>query len=79
MTDSLHTTGTTKGSTLRARIDAREDRTDLVTGTRTPGPPSWVLDSIAERTLTGGFKTTRRNLCRACWTYRSTNGSCLCE
>jgi hypothetical protein len=58
MTDSLHTTGTTKGSTLRARIDAREDRTDLVTGTRTPGPPSWVLDSIAERTLTGGFKTT---------------------
>jgi hypothetical protein len=41
-------------------------------------PPGWVLDLMAERKMTGGFKTKPDNLCQGCNTYRSVNGACLC-
>jgi hypothetical protein len=42
-------------------------------------PPQWVLDKIAEETITGRFNTKRDNRCPTCFMCRSANGSCNCE
>jgi hypothetical protein len=41
-------------------------------------PPQSVLDAIAERSLTGGFKVDRKP-CGSCFQFRSANGSCGCR
>ena len=41
-------------------------------------PPGWVLDRIAERTITGGFNRRKSNRCPACFQCRSVNGACGC-
>jgi hypothetical protein len=46
---------------------------------RTPCPPMWVLDKLAEEKLTGGFDTGRGNICPRCYMARCSNGSCNCD
>ncbi len=38
--------------------------------------PQEVQDLEAERKLTGGFTTTKRNLCPRCFCYRPKNRAC---
>lgn len=47
----------------------------------TPKPkiPGWLMDKMAEEKLSGGFKTSRKNLCTSCNMYKSSNGTCGCE
>ncbi len=44
-------------------------------------PPQWVLDKIADQSITGGYKIgkKRANVCARCFTTRCANGVCLCE
>ncbi len=44
-------------------------------------PPQWVLDKIANQSITGGYKIgkKRANVCERCYSKRSVNGTCLCE
>ncbi len=44
-------------------------------------PPQWVLDKIADQSITGGYKIgkKRANVCTGCYSTRSVNGKCLCE
>ncbi len=44
----------------------------------TQAPPSWVLDKMADEKRTGGYNVGASNLCGACFTYRSSNGACMC-
>lgn len=71
--------GTTRGAVLRARIDAKADRTDWQDPTRRTCPPGWVLDREADRRIDGGYSLKRTNLCATCGTYRSRVGTCLCD
>ena len=41
-------------------------------------PPSWVLDAAADLKFSGGYNTSRSNMCSTCFTVRSANGSCSC-
>jgi hypothetical protein len=38
-----------------------------------------TIDKAAELKLTGGFVTKRKNKCNECHTFKSANGSCLCD
>lgn len=38
-----------------------------------------TIDRLAEEELTGKFNTHKSNLCGGCYTYRSNNGTCLCD
>lgn len=62
------------GAKLRAELknSSTEFRSNRV-------PPQAVLDKIAERKITGGYKIVKRNLCKVCFQYRSANGSCECR
>lgn len=60
-----------KGAKLRAEM---RNATTEFGGKKCP-PPS-VLDAIAERSITGGFKG---KACRTCFQIRSANGSCECR
>lgn len=42
-------------------------------------PPLGDLDKAADRKLTGGFSTRRKNICGTCFTARSKNGVCECR
>jgi len=43
-------------------------------------PPAWLRDLWAEREITGGFVTDRRNPpCPVCFTHPSVSGACLCD
>jgi len=42
-------------------------------------PPSWVLDRLAEETITGKFDASPSNVCQSCWMARSVNGVCGCD
>lgn len=42
-------------------------------------PSQAVLDRIADRSITGGYRTGKRNRCPQCFTARSANGTCSCE
>ena len=50
---------------------------------RSEGFPDFVIqatiDRLAEEKLTGKFNTRKSNLCGGCYTYRSNNGTCLCD
>jgi hypothetical protein len=39
-------------------------------------PPNWLLDKIADDTLTGGFR--KSDVCPDCRMARSVNGTCGC-
>lgn len=41
-------------------------------------PPQFVLDRIADESLTGKFNVKRANLCGECFQYKSCNGECGC-
>jgi hypothetical protein len=41
-------------------------------------PSTKELDAAAGFKLTGGFKTRPSNICPACFTARSINGTCSC-
>ena len=41
-------------------------------------PPQHVLDKIADRAFSGGFKIGRKNICPKCFTAKPVNGAC-CE
>lgn len=62
-----------KGAKLRAEI--RNEKSEF--GGKKCPPPA-VLDAIAERTITGGYRVDRK-ACRECFQYRSANGSCGCR
>jgi hypothetical protein len=60
------------GARLRAKLDAPQNF-----GTRKL-PPS-VTDAVAERKISGGFNTARKNLSKCCNVARAVNGACgLC-
>ena len=40
-------------------------------------PPQWVLDRIAEESITGKYDTS--NVCGSCFQARSVNGTCGCD
>lgn len=42
-------------------------------------PPGYVLDRLAEETITGKFDTSPANICGDCFQVRSVNGECGCE
>lgn len=49
---------------------------------RSPMPPKWVLDAIADEKRDQGWKgrqLTRKNQCMTCFELKSANGSCGCE
>jgi hypothetical protein len=48
-------------------------------GERPSMPPQWVLDKVAEESITGKYNVKRSNLCERCYQYRSANGTCGCE
>jgi hypothetical protein len=62
------------GAQLRARHD--QDRPGFGQAHKIPQE---VADAQAEAKVTGGYRTTRSNLCRTCFEYRSKNGSCACR
>lgn len=41
-------------------------------------PPKWLLDKLAEESITGKYRTHRSNLCPDCFTFRSVGGACQC-
>lgn len=41
-------------------------------------PPNWVLDLIAEETITGKYNTAPSNLCSECFVFRSSSKGCWC-
>lgn len=41
-------------------------------------PPKWLLDKIAEESITGKYNTRPSNLCTECFTFRSVGSSCNC-
>ena len=41
-------------------------------------PPSWVMDRIAEESLTGKYDVSPGNICPDCYTARAVSGSCFC-
>lgn len=41
-------------------------------------PPSWVMDRLAEESLTGKYDVTPGNICTTCHTARSVCGDCFC-
>lgn len=43
------------------------------------GPPSWVLDRLADEKFTGGYDVGPDNICGKCWQARSANGKCGCD
>jgi hypothetical protein len=40
---------------------------------------SEAADAAADLKFSGGYKLRRDNLCTECNTYKSVNGSCLCD
>lgn len=46
---------------------------------RKPFVSQATIDRLAEEELTGKFNTHKSNLCGGCYTYRSNNGTCLCD
>ncbi len=58
------------GARLRAKLDEK------------PGfaqarkIPQEVQDAAAERKLTGGYKTSKGNLCKSCFCYKPANRAC---
>ncbi len=42
-------------------------------------PPSWVMDRLAEESITGKYDVSPSNICGSCFTARSGNGTCFCE
>jgi hypothetical protein len=42
-------------------------------------PPQFVLDRIAEESITGKYDTSASNLCGLCFQARSVNGTCACD
>lgn len=41
-------------------------------------PPSWVMDRIAEESLTGKYDCSASNICPTCFTARAVSGDCFC-
>jgi len=41
-------------------------------------PPQWVLDRIADETITGKYDVSPSNICPSCFTARSASGTCFC-
>jgi len=41
-------------------------------------PPRWLLDKIAEETITGKWNVKRYNRCDECNTFRASSGACNC-
>jgi len=41
--------------------------------------PMALIDEVNELKLTGGYNTSRDNLCQSCFTYKSANGKCNCQ
>lgn len=41
-------------------------------------PPQWVLDRIAEESITGKYDVSPGNICPDCCTARSAAGTCFC-
>ena len=42
------------------------------------GPPSWVLDRLAEESFTGKYDVSAGNICGTCHTARAVSGDCYC-
>lgn len=57
---------------LGAILDAQAAQTSATV------PPQWVRDRIAERQITGGFRTSRKHQCPRCFVQRSMSGACGC-
>lgn len=58
----------TKGAILAAKIDERWKSGVM--------PPQHVLDEEADRKFTGGFDTSKSNLCPSCFCFKPVNGEC---
>lgn len=58
-----------------ARREAQGSCCDAVTNR----PQGWLLDKMAEEKLTGKYNVRRSNKCSTCNTFRSVNGSCMCD
>lgn len=71
----------TPGAKLRATIDPRnsDGTPDRPFGEVRTSPPSWVLDKIAEETLTGGFSRKANAICGTCGAMKTTRGVCFCD
>ena len=41
-------------------------------------PPQWVLDRIADESITGKYDISPENICGECFLARSVNGTCGC-
>lgn len=41
-------------------------------------PPQWLLDRLAEESITGKYDVSASNICDVCFTARSTSGTCFC-
>lgn len=70
----------TYGAKLRATIDPRnpDGTPDRPFGEERTSPPSYVLDLLAEETLTGGFSRKANAYCDDCGALRTVRGYCFC-
>lgn len=41
-------------------------------------PPQYVLDRIAEESITGKYNVSASNICPECFMARSSSGTCFC-
>jgi hypothetical protein len=48
------------------------------TGEESTMPPQHLLDAIADRQMSGGYKITKKNTCKKCHMVKFANGTCMC-
>lgn len=65
------------GARLRERLDPRPDQLGFgEDGVRVP--PSWVLDKLADETISGRYTLTKNPRCEKCGVLKSLTGECFC-